>query len=122
MIISLPKDVIKIQRAHKPMRVRFAFDEEHGRMAIPGTLVAMFSSETYGIDLWLSKKEKCAYLKFVPKQKAYFNFNARNGYVGCSDLFKWAHNLEIPLFKEYEYTDYVIDKKNKMVKVNLERN
>ena len=121
MIITLPEDLVKIEKTRKPRIKCFRFVENAKRMVIPGELMEVFSSEEYGIDVWLSPKEKAAYFKFVPKEKAFFRFNKKNGYVGCASFFQWAHNLEIPLFDDYMYEDYQIDKKNKIVKVNLER-
>ena len=121
MIITLPNDLVRIEKTRKSRTKCFRFVEKSIRMVVPRELVEMFSGEKHGIDVWISPKEKSAYVKFVPKEKAYFRFNKRNGYVGCAAFFQWAHNLEIPLFDDYLYNDYQIDEKNKIVKVNLVR-
>lgn len=121
MIITLPDDLLRIEKTRKSRIKAFRFIEKGMRMVIPGELVEMFSSEKYGIDVWVSPKEKSAYFKFVPKEQAYFRFNKKNGYVGCAAFFQWAKNFELPLFDDYLYDDYQLDKKNKIVKVNLVR-
>lgn len=121
MIITLPKDLVQIEKTHKSYKKRFGFNRENNRMIMPRDLINLFDSTTYGVDIWVSRKEKSVYLKFVPKDKAYFSFSNSNGYVGCADLFRWLSDQEVPVFDDYEYTDYQIDKKNKIVKVNLER-
>lgn len=121
MIIALPKDLIKIEKTRKSHKKRFSFNRKTNRMTIPREILDIFSSKVYGVDIWVSKKEKCAYLKFVKKEDAYFSFNNANGYVVSKDLFNWFQNQEIPIFDDYDYIDYQIDKKNKIVKVNLER-
>ena len=121
MIITLPKDLLRIEKSKRDHKRRFSFVAKCNRMVLPREILEMFSSLKYGIDLWVSKKEKSAYIKFVPKDKAYFQYNNTNGYVGCSDLFKWLADQEIPVFADYEYSNYVVDKKNRVVKVNLVR-
>lgn len=121
MIITLPEDLIQIQKTKKPYKERFSFAPLYNRMSIPRELIQLFPSKNYGLDIWVSKKEKAAFIKFVPREKAYFSYRNVNGYVGCSDLFKWFSNQEIAVFANYDYTDYQIDKKNKVVKVSLVR-
>lgn len=74
-----------------------------------------------GLDLFISPKEKTLYIAFVPKEKAQFQVNGRNGYVGCKKVFEWAANAETPIFDNYEYSNYQIDKKNNIVKLELKR-
>lgn len=121
MIITLPKDLIQIHKTRKQAKDCFSFKESYNRVTIPQKVYDMFSGKNYGVDIWVSKKEKAIFLKFVPKEKAYFAFNNSNRYLGCADLFKWLHIQEIPTFDDYDYTDYQIDEKNKIVQVNLER-
>lgn len=121
MIITLPKDLVQIEKKKREHKKRFSFSKDVNRMILPREVMDLFPADKLGIDLWVSNKEKSAFLKFVPKEKAYFSYNNTNGYVSCSDLFKWLANQEIAVFSDYDYTDYQIDKKNKVVKVNLVR-
>lgn len=121
MIITLPEDVIRLEHSSRKDKKRFGFSKQFHRMTMPREVLRVFDSKKYGIDIWISKQEKSVYLEFVPKEKGQFTYSNSNGYVGCKDLFKWLEYQEIPVFDDYEYTDYQIDVKHKMVKVNLER-
>ena len=81
----------------------------------------MFPRTQYGIDIWVSKKEQSAFLKFVPKEKAYYSYNNANGYIACSDLFRWLQQQDIAIHDDYDYQDYQVDQKNKVVQVKLVR-
>ena len=120
MIITLPKDIIKITRASKKDRIKaFRFNASRNRAIVPHDVVDMFKG--LGIDMFVSPKERCLYLSFGSSGQTQFSVNPKNGYVGCKKLFEWARNAEAPMFEDYLYEDYQIDRKNKIVRVNLER-
>ena len=120
MIITLPKDVIEITRGRsKDAMKAFRFSYNINRMVIPQEIRDFFPN--CGLDLFVSPKEKSLYISFGSKEKTQFSVNRRNGYVGCKKLFEWAANAETPIFEDYHYDDYQIDRKNKIVKLNLER-
>lgn len=120
MIIALPKDIVQIHTGKSKSGVKaFRFKPDLFRMIIPSEIVAMFPG--LGIDLFVSPGEKCLYLSFNTKNLTQFQVNSRNGYVGCKKLFEWAVNAETPIFDNYRYDNYQIDRKNRIVKVKLER-
>lgn len=89
------------------------------RLIVPKEVRETFPDQ--GIDMFVSKSEKSLYLTFAPRTKTQFGMNYRNGYVGCKALFEWFTNTEVPVFDDYHYENYQIDKKNKIVKVKLVR-
>lgn len=120
MIITLPKDVIQLKtlRAKAPLK-SFRFFRELHRMVIPRDVREVFYG--LGLDMFVSKSEKSLYISFGPQKKTQFSVNPRNGYVSCKALFEWIANTEMPVFDNYEYKDYQVDKENRMVKIKLER-
>lgn len=121
MIIELPADLVKIEKVRRAHKRRFAFNKKCNRMILPRELVELFPREKYGIDIWVSQKEQSAFLRFVPKEKAYYSYNNANGYIGCADLFRWLQQQDIPIHDDYDYEDYQVDTKNKVVQVKLVR-
>lgn len=120
MIITLPKDLLKITcgKCKNAMKA-FRFNSSLNRMIIPQEVRESFPN--LGVDLFVSPKEKSLYIAFEKRDKTQFQVNQRNGYVGCKKLFEWAVNAETPIFDDYLYTDYQIDKRSKLIKVKLER-
>lgn len=120
MIITLPKDVIEIKRGKAKDAMRaFRFVPLLNRMIIPQEVRDLFPR--LGVDLFVSPKEKNLYITFGAKDETQFAFNKRNGYVGCKKLFEWLANAETPIFDDYQYEDYQVDRRNKIVKLSLER-
>lgn len=120
MIITLPKDIIAITPSRSKKKINaFRFNSQHHRATLPNDVVESFSK--LGVDMFVSPKEKCLYLTFGKREKCQFHFHPRTGYLSCKKLFEWAVNAESPIFDNYLYTDYEIDKRNKIVKLKLER-
>lgn len=120
MFLKLPSDAVQLchYRAKEPKK-SFRFSSEHNRMSVPADIVCTFKG--YGCDMFVSPSDKCLYLSFGPREKTMFSLNNKNGYVSCKQLFEWAVNAETPIHDKYEYKEYIIDKKNKIVKLKLER-
>ena len=120
MIIALPKDIIKVPTGKGKGNLQaFRFNSKINRAVVPHEIINCFPN--MGVDMFISPGEKCLYLSFGKKEKTQFGVNPRNGYVGCKNLFQWAKNAETPIFDDYHYDNYQIDKKNKIVRVKLER-
>ena len=120
MIITLPKDVMKLETSRaKPALKSFRFCRQHHRLIVPKEIREMFTG--LGLDMYVSKAEKSLYILFGDKKKTQFGMNEQNGYIGCKALFDWFSNTEVPVFDNYQYENYQIDKKNKRVRVKLVR-
>lgn len=120
MIITLPKDLLKLEASRAKASLKsFRFSRENYRLIAPKEVRELFPS--LGVDMYVSRKEKSLYILFGDKKKTQFSMNPQNGYVGCKALFDWFSNTEVPVFDNYQYENYQIDKKNKRVRVQLER-
>lgn len=119
-MIKLPKDLIQVhrQRGSRP-NTYFKISKSKKRVTVPKHIIEMFPK--LGVDMYVSPEEKCLYLLFVPRDKSQFVINVHNGLIGCTDLFKWLNNVNLPVFEDYQYSEYEIDTKNKIVKLNLVR-
>lgn len=120
MFLKLPKDAMKLchSRAKEPKK-SFRFNSQHKRASVPTEILNTFTG--LGCDMFVSPGEKCLYMTFGKREDTLFGLNNKNGYICCKKLFEWAANAEVPIFDNYEYKDYVIDRKNKIVKLKLER-
>lgn len=120
MIITLPKDIIQVRRMHSKKKINaFIFSSKNRRIFVPWEVRDAFPN--LGCDMFVSPKEKSLYLTFGKREETQFRVNQRNGYVGCVQLFEWFRNANVAVFEDYQYSDYQIDKKNKIVKVKIER-
>lgn len=120
MKIILPKDIVKLGACKAKTALKsFRLSKEHYRLIVPKEVRELFPD--LGLDMFVSKSERSVYISFGLKQQTQFGMNYRNGYVGCKALFEWLNNAELPVFDNYQYDDYQIDKKKKIVKIKLER-
>lgn len=120
MQLSLPKDAIRLLQSRSRSAAKcFRFKTERWRVTIPYDIVRTFPD--MGVDMFVSPKEQCLYLSFGKKDDTQFRVNQKNGYTNCKKLYEWAANAEVPIHDDYVYDDYIVDKKNKLVRLNLKR-
>ncbi len=119
-MIKLPTDIIQIKKMRGGKAVDyFQISKQKKRITIPRKFINTFKER--GLDMYISPEQKSLYLLFVDRKKSQFVINEHNGLVGCSDLFNWLNNTNIPVFEDYEYSEYEVDEKNKIVKLKLVR-
>lgn len=119
MELKLPKDAIYLSHYRGMTLKAFRFNSDVRRAVLPKELIETFPN--MGVDMFVSPGEKCLYLTFGPKEKTQFRINKKSGYVVCKKLFEWSANANVPIHNDYRYTNYAVDKKNKIVKLDLTR-